>query len=53
MTTLLWKIRKALMKPDKNYAGEGGILNTVLMNRNLLWEETTSTDLGLEAGFPE
>lgn len=35
----------------KNYAGEAGILNTVLMNRNLLWEETTSTDLGLEAGF--
>ena len=35
----------------KNYAGEAGILNTVLMNRNLLWEETTSTDLGFEAGF--
>ncbi len=35
----------------KNYAGEAGILNTVLMNRNLLWEETTSTDLGLETGF--
>ena len=35
----------------KNYAGEAGILNTVLMNRDLLWEETTSANLGFDVGL--
>ena len=34
-----------------NYAGEAGLLNTTLANRDLLWEETTSADLGLDVGL--
>ena len=34
-----------------NYAGEAGLQNTTLANRDLLWEETTSADLGFDAGL--
>ncbi len=34
-----------------DYAGAAGLLNTTLANRDLLWEETTSADLGLDMGF--
>lgn len=34
-----------------NYGGSAGILNTTLPNRDLLWEETTSADLGLDVGL--
>lgn len=34
-----------------NYGGAAGILNTTLANRNLLWEETTSADLGIDLGL--
>lgn len=34
-----------------NYGGEAGILNTVLANSDLLWEETTSADLGFDLGL--
>lgn len=37
--------------PGKNYEGESGILNTVLSNRTLLWEETTSSDIGFDMGL--
>lgn len=34
-----------------NYGGEAGILNDVLMNRDLLWEETISTNVGFDLGL--
>ncbi|QEC52395.1 TonB-linked SusC/RagA family outer membrane protein [Anseongella ginsenosidimutans] len=34
-----------------NYAGQSGLLNTVLANRGLLWETTTSFDVGLDIGL--
>lgn len=34
-----------------NYAEQSGLLNTVLANRGLLWETTTSLDLGLDIGL--
>ncbi|WP_154955797.1 SusC/RagA family TonB-linked outer membrane protein [Muribaculum intestinale] len=34
-----------------NYGGEAGLLNTVLANSDLLWEETTSADLGFDLGL--
>lgn len=34
-----------------NYGGEAGLLNTTLANQDLLWEETTSADLGLDVGL--
>lgn len=36
---------------NNNYGGEPGILNTTLPNRTLVWETTTSFDLGLDMGF--
>lgn len=34
-----------------NYAGQAGILNTTLPNRTLLWETTSSFDVGLDIGL--
>lgn len=34
-----------------NYLGEAGILNTVLANRSLIWETTTSFDIGADIGL--
>lgn len=34
-----------------NYLGEVGILNTRLANRNLIWETTTSFDVGTDIGL--
>ncbi len=34
-----------------NYLGEAGIINTILANRNLIWETTTSFDLGADIGL--
>lgn len=34
-----------------NYAESPGLLNTILPNRNLLWETTTSFDVGLDIGL--
>ncbi len=34
-----------------NYMGEVGILNTVLANRDLVWETTTSFDAGADIGL--
>lgn len=34
-----------------NYLAEAGLLNTVLANGGLLWEETTSIDGGLDVGL--
>ncbi len=34
-----------------NYAGMPGILSTTLPNRNLVWETTSSFDLGLDIGL--
>lgn len=33
------------------YMGNEGILNTALMNRNLVWEETASFDVGVDFGL--
>lgn len=38
-------------KAGYNYGGEAGILNTGLANSGLLWEETTSADLGFDLGL--
>ncbi|MDE7443380.1 MAG: SusC/RagA family TonB-linked outer membrane protein, partial [Muribaculaceae bacterium] len=38
-------------KAGYTYGGEAGILNTTLMNRDLLWEETTSADFGIDLGL--
>lgn len=38
-------------KAGYTYGGEAGILNTTLMNRDLLWEETTSLDFGIDLGL--
>jgi len=37
--------------PGSNYFGEVGILNTRLANRNLVWETTTSFDVGVDIGL--
>ncbi len=37
--------------PGYTYAGEVGILNTVLANNQLVWETTTSFDAGVEIGL--
>src|SRR5690606_14581174 len=34
-----------------NYGGEPGILNTTLPNRTLVWETTSSFDVGLDMGL--
>lgn len=34
-----------------NYAGQAGILSTTLPNRSLLWETTSSFDVGLDIGL--
>lgn len=34
-----------------DYMGKVGILNTTLMNNNLVWEETTSVDAGIDFGL--
>lgn len=34
-----------------NYGDAAGLLNTTLANRDLLWEETTSADLGFDLGL--
>jgi len=36
---------------SSNYNGEVGILNTVLANRSLVWETTTSFDAGADIGL--
>lgn len=36
-----------------NYNGSAGFLNTGLVNRGLRWEKSTTTDIGLDAGFLE
>jgi TonB-linked SusC/RagA family outer membrane protein len=35
----------------RNYAGQPGILSTTLANRNLIWETTSSFDVGLDIGL--
>lgn len=37
--------------PGYNYNGQVGILNTTLANRNLVWETTTSFDIGADIGI--
>lgn len=37
--------------PGYLYNGEAGLLNTVLANNNLLWEKTSSVDLGFDLGM--
>lgn len=34
-----------------SYGGESGLLNTTLANMDLLWEETTSADVGVDLGL--
>lgn len=34
-----------------SYMGESGVLNTILPNKGLLWEETVSSDIGLDIGL--
>lgn len=34
-----------------NYNGSAGFLNTGVVNNNLQWEKSATTDLGLDAGF--
>jgi TonB-linked SusC/RagA family outer membrane protein len=36
---------------DTNYEGSVGILNTTLKNADLVWESTTSFDVGVDLGF--
>ncbi|QNL51685.1 SusC/RagA family TonB-linked outer membrane protein [Olivibacter sp. SDN3] len=33
------------------YQGEAGVLNTVLINSNLVWENTTAFDIGMDIGL--
>ncbi len=37
--------------PGYLYNGQTGLLNTVLANNNLLWEKTSSVDLGFDLGM--
>lgn len=48
---LALKNTEGAYSPGYNYGGQSGILNTTLANKDLLWEETASADMGLDAGF--
>jgi TonB-linked SusC/RagA family outer membrane protein len=42
---------KGAYTPGNNYAGQPGILSTTLPNNSLVWETTSSFDIGLDIGL--